>query len=77
MKKLLAIATSALLASSMAVAGGHAKSESAKGMAETIKSSGNGSEPAKSIKGGWGNAVGPATSTKGASSVGSKPKDSE
>jgi len=68
MKKLLVISTAALLTlSSTAFAGG--KSADAKAMVDAIQSGDNASIPASDIKGGWGNAVGPATGTPGADAV--------
>ncbi|MDA7429944.1 hypothetical protein PGB28_15875 [Primorskyibacter aestuariivivens] len=72
MTKYIAVAGAALLALSAPVFA-QGQSSSAKSMAAAIQSAGNGSLPASEIKGGWGNAVGPATGTNGNNAVGAKP----
>ena len=72
MKKTITISTALLLALS-APAFANGKSAEAQGMAGAIQAAGNGSDPASGIKGGWGNAVGPAKGTNGGKAVDSKP----
>lgn len=68
MNKLLVISTAALISiSPAAFAGG--KSADAKSMVGMIQSGDNASFPANAIKGGWGNALGPAASTPGTDAV--------
>lgn len=52
-----------------ALAEGHSQKDNAQDMKDTLQAGDNASSPAKDKKGGWGNLVGPASTTKGAKSL--------
>lgn len=75
--KLFTLAAVASVAfASVALAEGHTAKDKAQRMKDTIQSLGNGSEPARSFNGGWGNIAGPANEN-GKKNVGEKDKDDE
>jgi len=72
MKLVTIVAAGTLAFSTAAYAAGHTQKDKAQNMRDLLQSgtfAPNASVPAKNTKGGWGNLVGPATTTNGAKSL--------